>query len=153
MKKNVWFYLLTMKIVFLLSACMPTPESPTVVNKSDDYILLAEEEPSELLQVPEHIKRDSIFLNNAVITVDTDITYQSSTLPILHVSAKALDSVMLHDLCSYLNPGVVLYSPWAASKSEIETELKAWMQYAGNQGTLVDDSYVPTRIEELKTRL
>ena len=153
MRKVTLFYPLMMMAMFLLSACMPTPESPTVVNKSDDYILLAEEEPSEPLQVPEHIKRDSLFLNNAVITVDADITYQSSTLPILHVSAKTLDSVMLRDLCNYLNPGVVLYSSWAASKSEIETELKAWMQYAGNQGTLVDDSYVPARIEELKTAL
>ncbi|MBQ6078456.1 MAG: hypothetical protein IKI52_06045 [Clostridia bacterium] len=168
--------LLSLILVLLMLACVPTPEVDAVKQKNQDAMIemahgdeetlaaaaegAAKTPPTldyfELYDIPEHLSLEIPGLSDKVrITVDADINVPKSPLPIVRAAPTDFSQEQVYDLWNRLIGDRVMYL-WqdGESKETIQKSIEFWMQI--QSGELVKDMYDPEeaaeQIETLKKK-
>ncbi len=133
MKRRIAVLLLAV----LLLACVPTPETEYVVNKSDQNTMIEASRTEEafgntdlrtMYHIPERMTGRYSSADGAVeVTVDADIIVPEGPLPILRVYAAEFEQPTVTALWNELVKDAVLYDQWenGETKADLEKEMKS----------------------------
>ena len=130
--------IITILVLSLLLACVPTPEEEYVVNKSDQNAMI-ESSRSEDAQtitdlrtayhIPERMTGNYSSADGVIdVTVDAEIIVPDGPLPIVHVYAAEFEQPIVTALWNELIGDEVLYDQWEneETKADIERDLKQY---------------------------
>lgn len=127
MKKHVITILLA---ALLLTACIPTPSEPIVLQKDQDLMIKkgsATLPPDETYLPPEVPERYRFDYQDGMLTIraDAEVVVPSVPMPIVNIRAQGISQETMYRLFNLLSNGEELLLPHRRTKTEIEEEIKS----------------------------
>lgn len=141
--KQFFAVLIVAAMAFSLTACQPTPETPPVVNRSDENLLAAAIEPAEEgtvkeIDAPERWE-ETVQLRDGFIEVvaNTDVMIpEVSNTPVYELAQKELTEQRLSELIHYFCGNEKIYKIPPMTKKEVEELLTAIENGEGEFGNI-----------------